>query len=167
MLDGVEPMAHKKTSASKSYRESTDAEMNAAAARGRLEMQRDGARSVHYDESRDELRIALNSGVTMSIPRARIPGLEKATRKELEQVELSPMTTTISFLRLDADYSVQGLIRQALGLNEQQRAAGSVASPAKRAAAIQNGQLGGRPRKAVNVQSVQPKRKRKKAPAGR
>ncbi len=165
MLDGVEPVAHKKITGSKSYRESTDAEMNAAAARGRLEMQRDGARSVRYDESRDELQIALNTGVTMNIPRTRIPGLEKATRRELEQVELSPMTTTISFLRLDADYSVQGLIRQVLGLNEQQRAAGSVASPAKRAAAIQNGRRGGRPRNAVDVASVQPKRKHKKASA--
>jgi hypothetical protein len=130
-------------------------------------MSRGGACSVQYDEAHDAVQIALNSGVTMSIPRAQIPGLEKATRRELEQVELSPMTTSISFLRLDADYSVQGLIRQALGFNEQQRAAGSVTSPAKRAAAALNGRRGGRPRKAVELQPASSKRKHKKGePAG-
>jgi hypothetical protein len=137
--------------------------MSAAAERGRLEMSRDGAKSVPYDQAHDAVEIGLNNGVMMSIPRAQIPGLEKATRRELEHVELSPMTTTISFLRLDADYSVQGLIRHALGLNEQQRAAGSATSPAKRAAAALNGRRGGRPRKAVEKQPLSPKRKRKKA----
>ena len=140
-------MASKQSARAKPRRESTDEEMSAAAERGRLEMSRDGARSVHYDEAHDAVQIGLNNGVVMSIPRAQIPGLEKATRKELEHVELSPMTTTISFLRLDADYSVQGLIRHALGLNEQQRAAGSATSPAKRVAAALNGRRGGRPKK--------------------
>jgi hypothetical protein len=36
--------------------------MNAAAERGRLEMTRDGARSVCYDEDRDEVQIVLNTG---------------------------------------------------------------------------------------------------------
>jgi hypothetical protein len=116
-----------------------------------MEMKRDGARSVRYDESDDELEVTLNNGVTVSIPRAKIPGLEKATREDLEQVDLSPMTTSISFERLDADYSVQGLIRQVLGLNEQQRVAGSVKSPAKRAAAAKNGQRGGRPLKMIQM----------------
>jgi len=160
-------MAPKQNAQAKSRRESTDAEMRAAAERGHVEMSRDGARSVEYDEAHDAVQIALNNGVTMSIPRAQIPGLEKATRRDLEQVELSPMTTSISFLRLDADYSVQGLIRHALGLNEQQRAAGSVTSPAKRAAATLNGRRGGRPRKAVELEPVSSKQKRKKSePAG-
>jgi hypothetical protein len=155
-------MASKQNAQAKPRRESTDAEMMAAAERGRVEMSRDGARSVQYDEAHDAVHIALNNGVTLSIPRAQIPGLENATRRELEQVELSPMTTTISFLRLDADYSVQGLIRHALGLNEQQRAAGSVTSPAKRAAAALNGRSGGRPRKGVELETALSKRKHKK-----
>lgn len=154
-------MAQSQNAKSKPRRQSTDAEMNAAAERGRLEMKRDGAQSVHYDDDSDEVRIRLNNGVTMSIPRAQIPGLEHAARRDLEQVELSPMTTTISFLRLDADYSVQGLLRQVLGFNEQQRAAGSTTSPAKRAAAAQNGRLGGRPRKSPKA-GPPTKRKRKK-----
>src|SRR5690242_11380978 len=105
-------MAQKQSGKVSRHRASTDAEMTAAAARGRIEMKRDGARSVRYDKSRDELQIALNTGVTLNIPRVQIPGLEKATPEELEHIELSPMTTSISFERLDADYSVQGLIRQ-------------------------------------------------------
>ena len=145
-------MAQKQSAKTSRHRQSTDAEMTAAAARGRMEMKRDGARSVRYNESRDVLEVALNSGVTVSIPRVKIPGLEKATREDLEQVDLSPMTTSISFERLDADYSVQGLIRQVLGLNEQQRVAGSVTSPAKRAAAAMNGRRGGRPPKTIETQ---------------
>src|ERR1700681_4098335 len=141
-------MAQKQRATTKQHRESTDAELTVAATRGRIEMKRDGASSVRYDKGRDEIQIALNNGVTMSIPRVQIPGLEKATREDLEHVELSPMTTSISFERLDADYSVLGLIRHVLGLNEQQRAAGSVTSPSKRAAAALNGRRGGRPRKA-------------------
>jgi hypothetical protein len=76
------------------------------------------------------------------------------------------MTTSISFLRLDADYSVPGLIRHVLGLNEQQRAAGSVTSAAKRAAAALNGRRGGRPRKVDHVEAAPPKRKRKTIVAG-
>jgi hypothetical protein len=155
-------MAQKQSAKVSRHRESTDAEMTAAAARGRIEMKRDGARSVRYDEKRDELQLALNNGVTISIPRLQIPGLEKATREDLEAVELSPMTTSISFERLDADYSVQGLIRQVLGLNEQQRVAGSVTSPAKRAAAAINGRQGGRPPKPV---ATQPPRQREKIAA--
>ena len=158
-------MAQKQSAKARQHRESTDAEMTAAGIRGRVEMKRDGARSVRYDKGRDEIQITLNNGVTMSIPRAQIPGLENATGEDLEHVELSPMTTSISFERLDADYSVQGLIRQVLGLNEQQRVAGSVTSPAKRAAATLNGRRGGRPRKAFEIPPAPRKRKRKRVTA--
>ena len=66
-------MAQKQSEKTRRHRQSTDAEMTAAAARGRMEMKRDGARSVRYDESRDELEVTLNSGVTVSIPRVKIP----------------------------------------------------------------------------------------------
>lgn len=155
-------MAHEQSAKTGRTRQSTDAEMTAAAARGRLEMNRDGARSVRYDERDDEIEIILNSGVTVRIPRATIPGLEEAKPEDLKQIELSPMTTSISFERLDADYSVQGLIRQVLGLNDQQRVAGSVKSPAKHAAAVMNGQRGGRPAKRV---ATEPARSPKKVEA--
>jgi hypothetical protein len=54
------------------------------------------------------------------------------------------MTTSLMFDTLDADYAVQGLLRRVMGLNEQQRAAGAVTSPAKRVAAATIGKRGGR-----------------------
>jgi hypothetical protein len=94
-------------------RASTDVQLAAASARGRVETERDGARSAVYDADRDEIQIVLKSGVSMSIPRKHIPGLENATTDQLRDVELSPMTTSISFPKLDADYSIRGLIRKA------------------------------------------------------
>lgn len=129
--------------------ESNDAELRTAAARGRAEMRRDGARAVRYDARSDELEIVLNSGVTVSMPRSAVPGLETASREDLAQVELSPLGTSIVFEKLDADYAVQGLLRKILGLNEQQRAAGTATSAAKRVAAAANGRRGGRPRKSA------------------
>jgi len=113
-------------------------------------MLRDGARAVKYYPRVDELEIILNTGVVVRIPRGIIPGLESASPKDLKHVSLSPMTTSLRFEALDADYAVQGLLRKVMGLNEQQRAAGAATSEAKRAAAVANGKRGGR-RKAVNV----------------
>jgi Protein of unknown function (DUF2442) len=125
-------------------RPSTDAELAAAAARGRLEKARDGARAVKYNPRADEIEIALNTGVVVRIPREIIPGLEDANPKDLARVRLSPLTTSLRFDTLDADYAVHGLLRKVMGLNEQQRAAGATTSPAKRAAAAANGKRGGR-----------------------
>jgi hypothetical protein len=146
MLGRVEKMAPVK----RRFRPSTDAELAAAAARGRAEMARDGARNVKYNSRADEIEIALNTGVIVRIPREIIPGLENASPKDLARVRLSPLTTSLMFDTLDVDYAVQGLLRKILGLNEQQRAAGAVTSAAKRIAAAANGKRGGR-RKVVSA----------------
>jgi hypothetical protein len=140
MLGRVEKMAPVK----QRFRPSTDAELAAAEARGRVEMERDGARSVKYNPRAGEIEIALNTGVVVRIPREIIPGLENASPKDLARVRLSPMTTSLRFDTLDADYAVHGLLRKVMGLNEQQRAAGAVTSAAKSAAAAANGKRGGR-----------------------
>ena len=117
-------------------------------AAARKKKRRDGARLVRYDRDQDELLIVLNSGNNKaSIQRAQIPGLEEATPEQLADVVLSPMTTSITFPQLDADYAVQGLIRRVFGLNEQQRTAGAATSAAKKVASAENGKRGGRPTK--------------------
>ena len=126
---------------------STDAELEAALARGREEAGRDGVRHVRYDAASDRIEISINDDATVTIARKAIPGLENATPKQLADIRLTPLRTSISFEQLDVDYAVQGLLRKVLGLNAQQRAAGSVTSPAKRLAAAANGAHGGRPRK--------------------
>jgi Protein of unknown function (DUF2442) len=146
MLGRVEKMA----SVKQRFRLSSDAELATAATRGRVEKARDGARTVKYNARADEIEIALNTGVVVRIPRQIIPGLENARPKDLARVRLSPLTTSLMFDTLDADYAVQGLLRKVIGLNEQQRAAGAVTSVAKRAAAAANGKRGGR-KKAVSA----------------
>lgn len=146
MLGRMEKMA----SVKQRFRLSSDAELATAATRGRVEKARDGARMVKYNARADEIEIALNTGVVVRIPRQIIPGLEKASPKDLARVRLSPLTTSLMFDTLDADYAVQGLLRKVIGLNEQQRAAGAVTSAAKRAAAAANGKRGGR-RKTVSA----------------
>jgi hypothetical protein len=126
---------------------STDAELEAALARGREEAGRDGVRNVRYDAASDRIEISINDDATVMIARKAIPGLENATSKQLADVRLTPLRTSISFEQLDVDHAVQGLVRKVLGLNAQQRAAGSVTSAAKRLAAAANGAHGGRPRK--------------------
>jgi hypothetical protein len=126
---------------------STDAELEAALARGHEEAARYGARSVRYDAASDRIEIGINENATVTIARSAIPGLEHATPKQLAHVRLTPLRTSITFEQLDVDHAVRGLVRKVLGLNEQQRAAGSVTSAAKRSAAAANGARGGRPRK--------------------
>ena len=133
--------------------ESTDRELDAALARGKKELAQYGARKVRYDAAADRIEITLNDSATVSIARKAVPGLEDASANDLAGVRLTPMGTSLSFERLDADYAVHGLIRKVLGLNAQQRAAGSATSPAKRSAAVANGALGGRPRKPASAPS--------------
>ncbi|MBV8370854.1 MAG: DUF2442 domain-containing protein [Candidatus Eremiobacteraeota bacterium] len=133
------------------HTESTDAELDAALARGREERARDGACDVRYDATADRIEITMNNSATVSIARKAIPGLERATVDQLADVRLTPLGTSMSFERIDADYAIHGLLRRVLGLNEQQRAAGSVTSQAKRSAAVANGALGGRPPKKAVV----------------
>jgi hypothetical protein len=140
----------KKARVKRRFRPSTDEELAAAAARGRIEKVRHGARAVKYNPRADEIEIALNTGVVVRIPREIIPGLEDASPKDLARVRLSPLTTSLRFDTLDADYAVHGLLRKVMGLNEQQRAAGAVTSAAKRIAAATNGKRSGR-RKAVSA----------------
>jgi len=131
--------------------ELTDADFEAALERGRRETERDGARTVRYDIGTDAIAITVNNGVAVTIPRALMPGLERATPEQLKNVELSPSRTGIRFRELDEDYTISALLRRVLGLNEQQRAAGSVTSEAKRTAAAANGAQGGRPRKTASA----------------
>jgi hypothetical protein len=75
-----------------------------------------------------------------------IPVFASAEPRDLTDVELSPMGSSIRFPLLDADFAVQALIRHAFGVNEANRIAGATKSPARAAASRSNGAKGGRPR---------------------
>jgi hypothetical protein len=126
-------------------RVSTDAEIAAARARGRAEMAA-GARTVTYDRRRDAVVVTMRSGVVATIPRTLIPFVAEAEPGAAEDVELSPMGSSLRFPSIDADFAVQGLIRRVFGINEANRVAGATKSKARAAASRSNGLKGGRPR---------------------
>jgi hypothetical protein len=106
------------------------------------------ARELHFDRRRREFRLGLNSGVTFTIPVAKIHSLAAATPAQLGRVKLSGAGGALELRELDLDISVPGLIRNVLGFGEiQQSRAGRVRTPKKAAAARANGAKGGRPRR--------------------
>jgi len=104
-----------------------------------------------YDESRDRIDLTFRSGGSIAIPRAMIPGLEKASTASLEAIDVSPAGDALSWRALDVDVYVPGLIERAFGSRlfavATGRRGGRRRSKAKAAAARANGAKGGRPRK--------------------
>jgi hypothetical protein len=126
-------------------RVSTDAEIAAARARGRVEMATSAA-EVTYDRRRDAIVVTMKSGAIATIPRALIPAVGEAAPRSAADVELSPLGSSLRFPSLDADFAVLGLIRRVFGVNEANRIAGATKTPARATASRANGAKGGRPR---------------------
>ena len=116
---------------------------------------RDGRRAVsaYYDRKSGRIMMELTSGVIFGFPARLFPALAKATPAQLAAVEVSPAGGGLHWEELDVDLSVPGLLLSSIGrsqkLTELARLAGQAKSPAKAAAARENGAKGGRPRKAL------------------
>ena len=107
-------------------------------------------RSVAYDPRTDALRLALSSGVKLSIPRVQIPPLVQANGKQLAAIYVGNGGATISQDDLDVDVFVPGLLDRLFGRTIRATLgsrAGKVSTLAKARAARKNGAKGGRPRK--------------------
>jgi hypothetical protein len=104
------------------------------------------AAAVIYDRRSDAVVVTMRSGAVATIPRALIPVVAEAHPDAAEDVDLSPMGSSLRFPSLDADVAVQGLIRRVFGINEANRLAGATKSKARAAASRSNGLKGGRPR---------------------
>ena len=93
--------------------------------------------------------VELNSGATFAFPPALVQGLCDGTPEQLADIEVSPISYGLHRPQLDEDYSVPRLMNGVFGTAKWMAAkAGRASSPAKAAAARQNGVKGGRPRKA-------------------
>lgn len=107
--------------------------------------------AARYEKSRGRVVIELDNGTDFSFPPELASGLDKATPQELSLIEISPLGTGLHWPRLDVDLTVDGLISGVFGSRAWMRGhaarAGSVSSPAKAAAARDNGAKGGRPPK--------------------
>ena len=130
--------------------ELTDAQIDAAAARGQVARQQEPrAEAAQYDRSLGRLIVELTNGCSFTFPPHLAQGLETATEQQLAQVEILGAGTGLHWEALDVDLSVAGLLAGFFGTRAHMaRQAGQVTSPAKAAAAPANGARGGRPRKA-------------------
>jgi len=104
--------------------------------------------------------LAFPSGESLGIPLSMISELRAATPRQLAKLELSPAGDTIISEAVDAYISVEGLLgdyakRQSAFAERTSKlwatVLGSRTSESKRAAAIENGRKGGRPRKVAAV----------------
>src|SRR3954470_2422277 len=121
-------------------------------AKARAAQARDkGMRAVSVKDDADSERVLIETttGHLFGFPTSGIPSLRDAATEDLQQVELSPSGSGLHWDRLDVDLDVPTLILSMLGRRERvrelARAAGSVTTEKKAAAAKLNGAKGGRP----------------------
>lgn len=81
--------------------------------------------------------VRARSGAIATIPRVLIPVVGEADPRCCEELELSPLGSTLRFPSLDADFAVQGLIRRVFGVNEANRVAGATKTKARAAVTSQ------------------------------
>jgi hypothetical protein len=123
-----------------------------ARARGKARQEDSSALvDARYDAGADSVEFRCGGGGSMSIPRAIVPGLERASASELESVVVSPAGDALSWPSLDVDVYVPGLIERAFGTRlfaaSTGRRRGRRRSKAKAMSASANGAKGGRSRK--------------------
>jgi hypothetical protein len=110
------------------------------------------ATAAKYDRRISRIVISLSTGVELAFSPHWAQGLETAKPDQLEDIEITPSGLGIHFPTLDADLYLPALLEGALGSRHwiaRQLGAkgGRMVTPAKAAAAKENGKLGGRPKK--------------------
>ena len=120
--------------------ELTDAQIDAAAERGRIAHETEPrAASVRYDRQLGRVIVDLTNGCTFAFPPRLAQGLESATDDWLAEIEILGWLW-LALGNVDADLSIPGLLAGIFGTRAYMaRRAGQATSPAKAAAARANG----------------------------
>jgi hypothetical protein len=109
------------------------------------------AERVAYDARKKQIILALRRGAIVALPVERIRWLKDATSRQLHNLRRDQFGTGIVLEELDIHISIQGVLRDLVGLTGSASfmgaAGGKAKSPAKASAARANGKRGGRPRK--------------------
>lgn len=118
--------------------------------RGQARLKKDPhAISARYDRRSGRVVIELTNGSAFMFPAELAQGLRGAAPKDLAEIEVMPYGLALRWPRLDADFTVAGLLAGIFGskawMAEMGRQGGSTTSAAKTAAARANGRKGGRP----------------------
>jgi Protein of unknown function (DUF2442) len=112
------------------------------------------AKSVSFDQCSGLIVIALKNGAFFSFPPDLVQGLRGASAEDLSDIWLDTPGSSVHWDRLDADFSIAGLVAGLFGtkawMAELGRKGGQVKSQAKAESARINGKKGGRPKKAVS-----------------
>jgi hypothetical protein len=132
----------------KSMVDLTDAQIDAALERGKVARASEPrAESARYDGKSERIIVELSNGATFAFPPRLAEGLAEASPAQLADVQVQGAGFGLHWESLDVDYSVPGLMSGIFGTARWMASrAGSATSPAKAAAARENGKRGGRPR---------------------
>ena len=136
----------------------TNEEIDAAIARGRAHAI-PRVVEAFYDDANDEVAIRFENGARMAFPRRLLQGLAGASAEQLQEIEIAGPGTGLYWPQLDVGHYVRGLMDGVFGTRRWMqtlgRKGGSAKTPAKSAAARQNGKKGGRPKKSA-AQAARP-----------
>lgn len=109
------------------------------------------AESAYFDAGHGRVVIELTNGCVFMCPAHLAQGLRNASARELKEIEVMAHGVALRWPKLDADFTVAGLVSGIFGtrtwMAELGRRGGSVTSEAKATAVRENGRKGGRPRK--------------------
>lgn len=130
-----------------------DREIDRALARGqRLARSEPRATNARYDRRTRRMVVDLTNGCSFAFPPHALQGMARASEAALADVEILGQGHALYWPRLNADFTVPGLLMGVFGTrtwmaSEFARRAGQSKSSAKAAAARANGRKGGRPRR--------------------
>src|SRR5574341_748202 len=113
------------------------------------------AKSARYDRRARRIVVELLSGATFIFPPALAQGLAGASPAELAEVQVTPSGAGLRWPRLDADFSLPGLMMGVFGspawMRELARKRESAKSPVRGADGRSDGRGNGRRRKELKT----------------